>query len=337
MNHNPLLSVIIISHNQKDMLKRCVDSVLIQRTSFPVEIIISDDRSTDGTREMLQSDYSNNVVITYCNTDEYEPYYAFERAGYNRMNGLKIARGKYIIHIDGDDMFEGDNVFQNQVDILEKHPECSICVQNYKIVDISDIEHGDIALDRSIFLNNPIISAADFIKQVSYVPNSACCMRRTSLDQSLFIPLSGKTYDDWDITYRYLGYNQVALLDQADFKYIQHPNSFCHVNKSTDWSILAASGLQGIRYVPKLALPIVERHYNSIWALAKMAWKRTRVSDELIEYFNNDDMFIFKVFNNTYPLKDWIRVNLIILWLIPIRFMGIKSNVSWKILNKLAI
>lgn len=337
MNRQPLLSVIIISHNQKEMLRRCVDSVLAQRTSFPVEIIVSDDRSTDGTREMLQSDYSDKVVISYCNSDEYETHYTFERAGYNRLNGLKAAHGKYIIHIDGDDIFEGDSIFQCQVDVLERNPECSICVQNYKIADYKDIEHGDVALDRFIFKDNPIVSAADFIQLIHYVPNSACCMRRVCLSQSLFVNLNGKTYDDWDITYRYLGYGQVALVDKADFVYIQHPNSFCHKNKSTDWSILAASGLQGIRYVPNLSLPIIKSHYNSIWALAKMAWKRVRVSEELIEYFKNDDMFIFNVFDNKYPLKNWLRINIIILWLIPIRFWGVKNNISWRILYKLAI
>ena len=337
MSNQPLLSVIIISHNQCDLLRRCINSVLRQRTSFPKEVIVSDDRSTDGTREMLETEYANKIITTYCNTDEYNTHYTFERAGYNRLNGLKKANGKYIIHIDGDDLFIGDSIFQKQVDVLETHPECSMCVQNFRIANSDDIEHGEVALSDSVFKDNPILTVEEFIMQVKYVHNSACCMRRECLKDSLFIPLEGKSYDDVDITYRYLGNKNVALLSRSDFVYVQNPNSFCHTIKSIDWSIISHSELQCVRYVPHLTYPIIKRRYNSIWALAKMAWKRVPVTENLIDYFKNDDMFIYKVFDNKYNLINWLRINAIIIWLIPIRFMGVKNNISWKVLYKLAI
>lgn len=333
----PLLSVIIISHNQKEVLRRCIDSVLAQRTTFPMEVIVSDDRSTDVTREMLESEYKGRVLTTYCNTDEYEPHYTLERAGYNRLNGLKIARGKYVIHVDGDDVYIGDDVFQKQVETLEQHPECSLCVQNYRIADSANIDRAEIALDQQIFKDNPIVSAAEFITLINYVHNSACCMRKECLDVSLFIPLDGKTYDDMDITYRYMGYNKVALIDHADFVYVQNPNSFCHTTKSIDWTIIAMSNIQCMSYVPQLSMTVLQKHYNSVWALAKLAWKRVRVTDSLIEYFKDIDMFIFKVFDNHYSLKNRLRVTSIILWLIPIRFWKMKCSLSWKVLYKLAI
>lgn len=333
----PLLSVIIISHNQKEDLRRCINSVLKQRTSFSVEVIVSDDRSSDGTREMLETEYATKVIIAYCNTDEYNPYYTLERAGYNRINGLKRANGKYIIHIDGDDMFYGNDIFQRQVDILENHPECSMCVQNYRIVSSVDILHGEMALDNSLFEHDPILTVEEFIMRINYVHNSACCMRRSCLEQSLSVPLEGKTYDDADITYRYMGEGKVALLNRADFAYVQTPNSFCHTTKSIDWSIIATTGIQGIRIAPHLAMSILQKHYNSVWGLAKMAWKRVRVTGHLIDYFKGDDIFIYTVFDNQYPLKNWVRINAIILWLIPIRYWGIKNNLSWKVLFKLAI
>lgn len=337
MNSKPLLSIIIISHNQKEDLKRCINSVLEQRTSFPIEVIVSDDRSSDGTREMLNLEFDKVLITTYCNTDEYNTHYTFERAGYNRINGLKKAKGKYIIHIDGDDMFIGNDVFQKQVDILEKHPECSMCVQNYRIANCDNVQHGETALDNSLFEHNPVLSAEEFILRINYVHNSACCMRRSCLEQSFFVPLEGKTYDDADITYRYLGTGKVALLDCADFVYVQNPNSFCHTTKSTDWTIIATTGIQGIRFVPQLTETILQKHYNSLWGLAKMAWKQVRVTEHLIDYFKDVDIFIFNVFDNQYPMKNWLRINAIILWLIPIRFWGVKNNISWRVLYKLAI
>jgi glycosyltransferase involved in cell wall biosynthesis len=333
----PLLSVIIISHNQKEVLRRCIESVLAQRVTFPMEVIVSDDRSTDGTREMLVTEFGNKLISTFCNSDDCTPSYTFERAGYNRLNGLRIARGKYIIHVDGDDMFVNDDVFQKQVDILEKNSECSICVQNYKVADCEKIDGAEEAIDSSVFKGNPILTADEFILRIGYVHNSACCMRKSCLDSSLFVPLEGKTYDDVDITFRYLGTNKVALLDCANFVYVQYPTSFCHVTKSTDWSIIAVSGLLGIRYIPQLSETILQKHYNGVWGLAKMAWKRVRVSEQLIDYYKNDDIFIFRVFDNKYPLKNWLRVSLILIWLIPIRFWGVKNKLSWRVLYRLSI
>ncbi|MBQ8939644.1 MAG: glycosyltransferase family 2 protein [Paludibacteraceae bacterium] len=337
MKHQPLLSIIIISHNQKEDLRRCIDSVLRQRTSFPVEVIVSDDRSSDGTRDMLEVEYAGNVISTYCDTDEFRTHYTFERAGYNRINGLKKATGKYIIHIDGDDFFEGDSIFQKQVDILENNPDCSLCVQNYKIAPSNDIKQGEIVIDNALFNQNPIVTAKEFILRIGYIPNSSCCMRRSYLEKSLSIKLDGKSYDDVDITFRYLGDGKVGLLNCADFVYVQNPTSFSHTTKSNDWSIIATSGLQGIRYLPHLSMTIIEKYYNCIWSLAKMAWKQVKVTDSLIEFFKNDDMFIYRVFDNKYGIKNWLRVNAIILWLIPIRFWGWKSTFSWRVLYKLAI
>ena len=47
-----ILSIIVISHNQKEKLKRCLKSILSQSLPFEFEIIISDDNSNDGSWEV---------------------------------------------------------------------------------------------------------------------------------------------------------------------------------------------------------------------------------------------------------------------------------------------
>ena len=51
-----LLSVCIRVHNQKRFIRQAIESVLMQKTMFPFEIIISDDCSTDGSKDIL-TDY----------------------------------------------------------------------------------------------------------------------------------------------------------------------------------------------------------------------------------------------------------------------------------------
>ncbi len=57
-NH-PLVSVAVVTYNQKDFLRECVESVLAQDYSN-FEIVVADDGSKDGTQEMLL-DYESRI------------------------------------------------------------------------------------------------------------------------------------------------------------------------------------------------------------------------------------------------------------------------------------
>ncbi len=51
----PLVSVCIITYNHAPYIAQCLDGVLMQQTSFPFEIVIGEDCSTDGTRTIVES------------------------------------------------------------------------------------------------------------------------------------------------------------------------------------------------------------------------------------------------------------------------------------------
>ena len=132
------LSILIITHNQRELLRRCLESVLAQELHVPFEIIISDDRSTDGTKEWVheqkeswEKNKENLVGInyTYCNSDDCNPSTVSERCGWNKLNAYKQARGKYFVNIDADDYLRSSDIYQRQIDMLEAHPECAMCMQ----------------------------------------------------------------------------------------------------------------------------------------------------------------------------------------------------------------
>lgn len=45
----PMVSVILLTYNQQDYIARAIEGVVMQRTDFPVELIVADDCSTDST------------------------------------------------------------------------------------------------------------------------------------------------------------------------------------------------------------------------------------------------------------------------------------------------
>ena len=90
----PVLSILIITHNQRDLLRRCFSSIIAQELSVPFEIVISDDRSGDGTDKLvrgfqleLEGKKRNLTCIkyVYCNSDECNPLTVSERCVWNKL------------------------------------------------------------------------------------------------------------------------------------------------------------------------------------------------------------------------------------------------------------
>jgi glycosyltransferase involved in cell wall biosynthesis len=108
----PLVSIIIITCNDKRHVREAVDSALAQ--TYPnCEVIVADDGSTDGTRDLVITTYGSSVR-----------YYWKENGGMGsaRFVGLQLARGKYIQHLDSDDLLLPDKI-AHHVEYLEAHPE----------------------------------------------------------------------------------------------------------------------------------------------------------------------------------------------------------------------
>ena len=53
-NERLLLSVSVVTYNQKDYIEQCLEGILMQQTNFKFEILINDDASTDGTIDVIK-------------------------------------------------------------------------------------------------------------------------------------------------------------------------------------------------------------------------------------------------------------------------------------------
>ena len=122
----PMLSVCLVSYNHEKYIKECVDSILNQKVSFDIEILVGNDCSTDKTAEILEK-YGDKIQVI------------------NRTHNLGLcaniqdlflrAKGKYVFLFSGDDFLCRDDVFSKQVDFLEKNPEYySVSARNYTYV-----------------------------------------------------------------------------------------------------------------------------------------------------------------------------------------------------------
>lgn len=128
----PLVSIAIITYNQKEFLKECIESCLAQ--DYPnLEIVVADDGSTDGTHELLR-DYDMH------HPGKFVLRLSKENQGITKNSNVAhfACTGKYIAWIGGDDLMLPGKI-SKQVEFMEKNPDCTIC---YHDMDVFDSETG---------------------------------------------------------------------------------------------------------------------------------------------------------------------------------------------------
>lgn len=112
------VSCILLTYNHRPYVAEAVESVLMQKTDFPIELILADDGSTDGTRDVL-SDYASRYpdIIRTCFAEK-----NMGGAALGNLAGSTMCRGKYLAIFDGDDRWLERDRLQTLVDWLETHP-----------------------------------------------------------------------------------------------------------------------------------------------------------------------------------------------------------------------
>jgi glycosyltransferase involved in cell wall biosynthesis len=137
----PVLSVLVITYNHERYIGQALESILTQKTQYPIEIIVMEDCSTDGTRD---------VIIKYVKRYPGRIIPVFNPVNIGTLNppqqkvtheGFKRLKGDYIAILEGDDYWSSPHKVQMQIDFLEKNPKFVATSHNtMKIYQDSDKE-----------------------------------------------------------------------------------------------------------------------------------------------------------------------------------------------------
>lgn len=124
---DPLVSIICTTFNQEQYIGQAIEGFLLQKTNFPIEIIIHDDCSTDNNQKIIQS-YADKTPDLFKLIFQTENQYSKGRK--NIISTLPTCKGKYIAICEGDDYWTDPYKLQKQVDFLEGHPDYVLALHN---------------------------------------------------------------------------------------------------------------------------------------------------------------------------------------------------------------
>ena len=130
MEENQLkVSVCCLAYNHASYIRQCLDGFLMQKTNFPIEILIHDDASTDGTQDIIreyEAKYPDIIKPIYQKENQYSKGISISLT-YNWSR----AKGKYVAICEGDDYWTDPYKLQKQVDFLESHPDYVMCSHRF--------------------------------------------------------------------------------------------------------------------------------------------------------------------------------------------------------------
>jgi glycosyltransferase involved in cell wall biosynthesis len=207
------VSVLVVTYNHEQFVRQALDSVLAQRLLQPFEIIVSEDCSTDCTREVVQ-EYAESYPHLFRLLLSERNLHSNEVVA----RGFRAARGQYIALLDGDDYWTRDDKLRAQIAFLEARPDVTICFHNVQVVD-------ELAQSKGRLWNasdQPEISGLHELLRGNFIATSSAMYRRAAIAEipgwyDRFFPVT-----DWPLHVLYAREGQIGYLDRTLGAYRLH-------------------------------------------------------------------------------------------------------------------
>jgi len=219
---SPKISVVILSYNFGAYIRECIDSVLNQ-TLGPYEVIICDDASLDGTRNILEQyarRYPDLIKLHIQGKNLGLPHHA--------NFAFKQATGDLVSWIDGDDRWLPRKLELEWKALLE-FPEARVAYSNVRIIDAGG-RYKELWYDGKgpqppsgdLFI--PVFSRRIFPNTTSIFRNHL--FYRACYDETGYFDMDLESLWDWDEKIRFALRYSIAYSGEAQVEYRQHPESF---------------------------------------------------------------------------------------------------------------
>lgn len=166
----PLVSVCCITYNHERFIGAALEGILMQRTRFPVEILIHDDASTDRTAQIIRA-------YEECHPWLFRPIYQSENQYSRKVKVTHLnyarARGRYVALCDGDDAWTDPHKLERQIAQMERHPGCRLSFHPAREIDYSRGE-AERVIGRYGKQGRLVATEEVIVKRFGMIPTSSC-------------------------------------------------------------------------------------------------------------------------------------------------------------------
>lgn len=159
----PRVSVICTCFNKGPWIRQALDSIANQKTSFPFEVIVVDDASTDGSPSVIELFRQAHPDITKVIFHEKN-----QGIANTWLEACELASGDYIARLDGDDYWTDEAKLEVQVSALEESDDARCCCTDF---DFVDAEGGTIHLG---VLASGVVTKVDSYEQMLATKGLTC-------------------------------------------------------------------------------------------------------------------------------------------------------------------
>ncbi|MDE7411494.1 MAG: glycosyltransferase [Paramuribaculum sp.] len=278
-----MVSVVMISYNQENEISEAIHGVIKQKTQFPIELIISDDASTDATYEIIMNWAKRYPTII-------KPYRNDCNVGIqaNYLKALSQCRGKYVAMCDGDDYWISPKKLARQVAYMEHNPKCSITfhrmINYYADTHVMSLSNGNQKSDCDI---NDLACG-------NFITNASVMYRVGNTDLS---NLPGFLKDNTLLDYGL----HMFFASQGNIHYFKQPMAVYRKLSVAAWSTQADCSALKMAYNVRKSLIGYFQNNQSVTQKLVAASKLILSKTYLISDENSD--------TSQWAVREWERVN----------------------------
>lgn len=128
----PIVSVVCCTYNQENYIKNCLEGFVNQKTTFPFQVIVHDDASTDSTAQIVR-EYERNYPEIIKGIYQKENQFSIHPKRISKFTHPMLT-GKYVAFCEGDDYWCDNEKLEQQYNAMESNPDCSICVHKVEMI-----------------------------------------------------------------------------------------------------------------------------------------------------------------------------------------------------------
>lgn len=208
------LSILLVTYNHKKYIRQALHSLIRQVIEGPLELVIADDGSSDGTLDIIREYEQENPRFQF----KYLSNTSNLGITKNYQRGFAACSGEYVAVLEGDDYWVSPMKLQRQCDFLDAHWECDLCAVNYLIYEE---DRAQFTPRTAIGLGYRLISARQLIGDHLASNFSTCLYRKTALS-ALPPSLFETTSYDWIVNICVARHSLIGFLEEPMSVYRMH-------------------------------------------------------------------------------------------------------------------